>query len=224
MTHIAGHLPDGSLYIRDPLIGLEFHVHGYLFVAKPNELKIPVYDPSIRILFFNNQGLDLPQPRQGKITLDDLSQSQIDERMVGFHLKLLDMPDSDMKWAIAYDLVKWQDHQNVEKCMQRTKKYTGKLVEDIDADELSLLADKIGLQDSSVTFILKELKEAKVSIPTAVKILQQSAKYMKTDSFKVTRAGHSQYNWIKQNVVPFEKMASLFGMVGDPVKIESIVA
>jgi len=225
MSHIPGHVPNGTLYIRDTLSDNDHHVHGYLHPAIPPRKAGDDYKPDVnfKILFMNNRLLDLPEPiaEGGKYPrIDKLKSSKkIKDRMVGFHLLLIDMPRPEAEkegpdlWGIAYDLVPWNDHQCTEECVQQIRRYTGKRIEDIEPVELFDLADRVeyGSKDSDTKVILKALKEKELSGSQWVSIIRQSAKYLEGPFFKTVRAGNNSYDWIKNNIVPFENLPRLFG-------------
>jgi|GEM_PF-5464197 hypothetical protein len=228
MPHYPGHLPNGTLVIEDRRITKTYHVHGYLFVDKVENGK-EIVDEKIRILFMNNCQMDMPgnvSPKGDKPgSIMELSENQQEARKVGFHLLLIDMPkvneNGKSKWGIAYNLAKWEDHENTEKSIQVLNKYKGKRVEDIDPSELIDLSEKIknNIGDGQT---INAYRNKKTDKDTAALILKQSGEYMKTSSFRMTRAGDNHYEWIKNNVADFEDMAKLFGEYAPAVRKSSV--
>ncbi len=118
MTHIPGHIPNGTLLIKDTLSVQPrlYWVHGYLYPAKN---KVP--DVEVKILFQNNLGTILPQP----INKSSLTPEDWGTRKIGFHLWWIDLPPvgggkQPKKIGIAYDIIDWDSVEETEKCIEST--------------------------------------------------------------------------------------------------------
>ena len=226
MTHIPGHVPEGTLVIADPTIGKKYHVHGYLMLAQLQNNK---YQPTdFRILFLDNHQLLMTggkiKPEYDEIpkgSFEKMSDQQKMDRMVGFHLKLIEMPGSNKNWAVAYDLVKWREHEFTESCLQGINGFQGKRVEDIDPPVLRSLAarlEDVNNKDNDVKHMRSELgkhmpgTKKKVDSKNVISILKQSANYIESDSYQKSKAGISQYDWITKNITDFKQLSMLFGL------------
>ncbi len=234
MTHIKGHIPQGTLFITDKLDkngGIiknptPVRCHGYLYPAINGSDNKP--DTALKILIQNNNKIQLP----------DTTKTKWEDRRVGFHLKWIDLPQPNKngmtKIGIAYDLIDWVDHKMAEDSLGEIPRFNGMEIENIDPAILDDVAFRLenlisknstAASDPECSKLMKIYnghtpstlfynKQDLTGSQVAVMVLRQSAAYIRSGYFaakKHAEGEKAQYTWIKKNIIPFDLADGFFG-------------
>jgi hypothetical protein len=174
MSHIPGHMPNGSHSVGAMLSTTP------LWILHPDDPEGRPLD--FQLLFINNLGQNLSEfPKDEK--------DKEKRRKIGFHLTVYPKKKgSEKRFAIAFDVVPWVDHEEAEKAVQQQLGIRNP-IEELDPSLLESVADLD---------------------PKHQSIIEQTCRYARSQSFdqvfrqnKFFRGGDNISNWIENKLYDF---------------------
>ncbi len=219
MTHIAGHMPDDSCEWKEKGSKKCDKIHGCLHVGTKNGS----FDPLVKVFLFNNDpNMPFKMPSLSKAARKNKTRlaRAMQRRKVGFHVTLVGAPGANGKYiGAAHDVVDWKDHVNTEICVQAIERYRYLKIEEIPPIDLTTLALKLkhNVNDADTRALKAKFNkkykpsERKKKGKEIIKIIEQSAAYLNSESYKIMLKGPDPHTWLDNNLWKFKDISKAMG-------------